>query len=85
MSNFKKVGKFMETFGQEVKNKAEFPKDKIVKLRYDLIAEELEEFKVFFLIPRVIDVFIQFVKISNEFVILDYVFIGIFMFLIFKF
>ena len=46
MSNFKKVGKFMETFGQEVKNKAEFPKDKIVKLRYDLIAEELEEFKV---------------------------------------
>ena len=46
MSNFKKVGKFMETFGQEVKNKAEFPNDKIVKLRYDLIAEELEEFKV---------------------------------------
>ena len=46
MSNFKKVGKFMETFGQEVKNKAEFPEEKIIKLRYDLIAEELEEFKV---------------------------------------
>ena len=36
----------METFGQEVKNKANFPEEKIVKLRYDLIAEELEEFKV---------------------------------------
>ena len=46
MSNFEKVGKFMKTFGQEVKNKAEFPDEKIVKLRYDLIAEELEEFKV---------------------------------------
>tara|TARA_A100001011_G_scaffold337692_1_gene368031 strand:+ start:9408 stop:9785 length:378 start_codon:yes stop_codon:yes gene_type:complete len=46
MSNFEKVGKFMETFGQEVKNKAEFPEEKIIKLRYDLIAEELEEFKV---------------------------------------
>ena len=46
MSNFEKVGKFMETFGQEVKNKANFPGEKIVKLRYDLIAEELEEFKI---------------------------------------
>ena len=46
MSNFEKVGKFMKTFGQEVKNKANFPEEKIVKLRYDLIAEELEEFKV---------------------------------------
>ena len=46
MSNFEKVGKFMKTFGQEVKNKAKFPEEKIVKLRYDLIAEELEEFKV---------------------------------------
>ena len=44
MSNFEKVGKFMKTFGQEVKTKAEFPSDKIVKLRYDLIKEELEEF-----------------------------------------
>ena len=46
MSNFEKVGKFMKTFGQEVKNEAKFPEEKIVKLRYDLIAEELEEFKV---------------------------------------
>ena len=35
----------METFGQEVKVKAEFPSDKIVKLRYDLIKEELDEFE----------------------------------------
>ena len=46
MSNFEKVGKFMRTFGQEVKNEAKFPDEKIIKLRYDLIAEELEEFKV---------------------------------------
>ena len=46
MSNFEKVGIFMKTFGQEVKNKANFPEEKIIKLRYDLIAEELEEFKV---------------------------------------
>ena len=46
MSNFKKVGKFMETFGQEVKNKASFPTEKIQTLRYDLIAEEVEELRV---------------------------------------
>ncbi|PPR15675.1 MAG: hypothetical protein CFH33_01299 [Alphaproteobacteria bacterium MarineAlpha9_Bin3] len=45
MSNFQKVSQFMKTFGQEVKNKTEFPDDKIVKLRYDLILEELEELK----------------------------------------
>ena len=45
MSNFDDVKKFMETFGQEVKTKAEFPSDKIVKLRYDLIKEELDEFE----------------------------------------
>jgi len=45
MSNFQSVKKFMETFGQEVKNKAEFPKEKIVKLRLNLIQEELEEFR----------------------------------------
>ena len=44
MTNFKDVKKFMETFGQEVKKKAEFPSDKVVKLRYDLIKEELDEF-----------------------------------------
>ena len=45
MSNFDSVRKFMLTFGQEVKEKSGFPSDKIVKLRYDLIAEELAEFK----------------------------------------
>ena len=43
MSNFEDVKKFMETFGQEVKSQAEFPSEKIVKLRYDLILEELKE------------------------------------------
>ena len=44
MSNFSKVGVFMKTFGQEVKNKPSFSSDKINKLRVDLIKEELEEF-----------------------------------------
>ena len=43
MSNFDDVRIFMQTFGQEIKNKAEFPKEKIAKLRYDLIKEELNE------------------------------------------
>ena len=43
MSNFDDVKNFMQTFGQEVKIKAEFPKEKIAKLRYDLIKEELNE------------------------------------------
>ena len=43
MSNFKNVKKFMQTFGQEVKDKIEFPSEKIVQLRCDLIKEELEE------------------------------------------
>ena len=43
MSNFNKVGIFMKTFGQEVKNKPSFSNDKINKLRIDLIKEELEE------------------------------------------
>ena len=46
MSNFNKVKTFMETFGQEVKNKPSFSTDKINNLRYDLIKEELEELKV---------------------------------------
>ena len=45
MSNFENVKKFMKTFGQEVKEKAEFPSDKITSLRYELIKEELAEFK----------------------------------------
>ena len=45
MTNFNSVKKFMEVFGQEVKTKAEFPSEKIIKLRYDLIKEELNEFE----------------------------------------
>ena len=45
MSNFNKVKTFMETFGQEIKIKPSFSTDKINSLRYDLIKEELEEFK----------------------------------------
>ncbi len=43
MSNFRKVGTFMKTFGQEVKTKASFSTDKINKLRLSLIQEELDE------------------------------------------
>ena len=45
MSNFSKVGIFMKTFGQEVKNKPSLSSDKINKLRIDLIKEELDELK----------------------------------------
>ena len=45
MSNFKSVKKFMKTFGQEIKEKAGFPDDKITSLRYELIKEELDELK----------------------------------------
>ena len=45
MSNFRKVGIFMKTFGQEVKDKPSFSSDKINKLRLDLIKEEFDELK----------------------------------------
>ena len=45
MTNFEKVKKFMETFGQEIKEKTEFPNEKITSLRLDLIKEELDELK----------------------------------------
>ena len=45
MTNFKSVKIFMETFGQEIKEKASFPNHKIMTLRYNLIKEELEELK----------------------------------------
>ena len=45
MTNFEKVGNFMKTFGQEVKEKPSFSSDKINKLRLDLIEEELSELK----------------------------------------
>ena len=45
MTNFQKVKNFMETFGQEVKSRPSFSSKKINKLRYNLIKEELDEFK----------------------------------------
>tara|TARA_B100001996_G_C18454412_1_gene513565 strand:+ start:320 stop:694 length:375 start_codon:yes stop_codon:yes gene_type:complete len=45
MSNFEKVKKFMETFGQEVKKTPSFSTDKINNLRFDLIKEEVDELK----------------------------------------
>ena len=45
MTNFEKVKKFMETFGQEVKSKPSFSSKKINDLRYNLIKEELDELK----------------------------------------
>ena len=43
MSNFEDVKHFMTTYGQEVKTKSEFPEEQIIKLRIDLIKEELNE------------------------------------------
>ena len=45
MTNFQSVKKFMQTFGQEVKDQGDFPDKNIIQLRYDLIKEELEELK----------------------------------------
>ena len=45
MTNFESVRKFMETFGQEIREKASFPDEKITSLRIDLIKEELNELK----------------------------------------
>ena len=45
MTNFQKVKTFMQTFGQEVKLKPSFSTEKINELRYNLIKEELDEFK----------------------------------------
>ena len=45
MTNFEKVKEFMITFGQEVKNKSEFPNEKIINLRKKLIEEEYDELK----------------------------------------
>lgn len=44
-TNFSLVGKFMQTFEQQVLTSPQFPDDKICQLRIDLIAEELEELK----------------------------------------
>ena len=45
MTNFEKVGLFMKTFGQEVKNKPGLSSEKINNLRISLINEELDELK----------------------------------------
>lgn len=45
MSNFEDVGLFMSTFGQEVKEKAEFPDNDTIALRLELIEEELNELR----------------------------------------
>ena len=45
MTNFEKVKNFMETFGQDVKSSPSFSSPKINELRYNLIKEELDEFK----------------------------------------
>ena len=45
MTNFEKVGIFMKTFEQVVKDKPSFSTDKINKLRLSLIKEELDELK----------------------------------------
>tara|TARA_Y100000590_G_C15520676_1_gene939279 strand:- start:169 stop:537 length:369 start_codon:yes stop_codon:yes gene_type:complete len=45
MTNFEKVKEFMRTFGQEVKDKSEFPNEKIIDLRKKLIEEEFDELK----------------------------------------
>ena len=43
MTNFEKVGFFMKTFGQDVKQSSSFSSDKINELRINLINEELDE------------------------------------------
>ena len=43
MSNFEDVKTFMETFGQMIRTKPQFPDKETMQLRYDLIKEELDE------------------------------------------
>ena len=45
MSNFDDVKIFMKTYGQEIKEKPEFPEEKVIDLRISLIKEELDEFQ----------------------------------------
>ena len=45
MSNFNSVKKFINTVGQEIKDKPALPEKKTVELRYELIHEELMELK----------------------------------------
>ena len=43
MTNFEKVGTFMKTFGQDVKQRSSLSTEKINELRVSLIKEELDE------------------------------------------
>ena len=43
MSNFTDVKTFMETFDQMIRTKPQFPDEKTMQLRYELIKEELNE------------------------------------------
>ena len=44
-TNFERVHEFMKVFGQEIKEKPEWPNGETMELRIDLIEEELGEFK----------------------------------------
>ena len=46
MSNFTDVKTFMKTFGQIIKTKPQFPEEKTMQLRSDLIKEELDELEI---------------------------------------
>ena len=46
MSNFEDVKTFMEAFGQMVRTKPQFPDNKTMELRFDLIKEEFNELKL---------------------------------------
>ena len=50
MSNFESVKKFMKTFGQEVKEKAEFPTDKITSGSF-FLAPKIHE-RCFIFLPN---------------------------------
>ena len=43
MSNFEDVKTFMVTFSQIIRTKPQFPDEKTMRLRYDLIKEEVKE------------------------------------------
>ena len=43
MSNFEDVKTFMKAFGQIIRTKPQFPDKKTMRLRFDLIREELNE------------------------------------------
>ena len=44
MTNFEDVKIFMEKFGQIVRTKPQFPDNKTMQLRFELIKEELDEY-----------------------------------------